>query len=1053
MGESSSIHPSSSMNHHEIDLNLAKTNNDNCNSINQNDDNSLLTDKENIVSTTDDNSHDDFILSEERSLLGELTQIRLYNPKKVTLGHLNINSIPNKFDGIMDVVATKLDIFLISETKIDGSFPDAQFCYGGYTNPYRRDRSFGAGGLLMYVNENIPSRILNEHILPNDTEIMCVEVNLRKQKWVIIGIYRPPNMNVNYFLSHLSKVIDLYSKKYDRVLVMGDFNLEPCDEPIETFCDGYNLHNLVKEKTCFKSVPKCYDLILTNFKHSFQNTSAVTTGFSDFHKMTITVLKTEFVKANPIQINYRNYKNYNPIEFNEDLRIELNNNALSNENYNNFQTIMRNILDRHAPLKKKYLRANSSPFMTKELRKMIMRRSACKNKYLKNKTVEKWENYRKLRNECVKLTKKVKKEYFENLNINSVNDNKTFWKTIKPFFTDKNNKNMKKIILVDDNEIITDDKRNAEVMNDYFVNITQNLNIPEFAAEKIPVEIQCIDPIDEIILNYREHPSIKKISAIINQDENFSFNVVNESQVEKEILELSANKSVGPDAIPPSIVKASFIVVTPPLTNLFNATVEGNIFPSDLKYANISPLYKKDDNTKKENYRPISILPCISKIFERLLLQQISSYITSILSPYLCGFRQGYNAQHALLRLTNNLNKRLDNKEKVGILMMDLSKAFDCIPHKLLIAKLHAYGFGKNSLKLIYSYLIGRNQRVKINTEYSSWKEILDGVPQGSVLGPLLFNIFINDLFLFVENSEVCNYADDNSLTVADTNVSTIIAKLELDILVLNTWFENNGMLLNENKCQFMIIESSHSTRNNVAKINVAGKTIEECKKGKLLGITFDNNLTMAEHIKHICKQASNKLYALARISHFLDETKRRILMKSFIISQFNYCPIIWMYCQRKSNNLINRIHERSLRIAYNDYVSDFNSLLGKDNSVTIHQRNIQMLTSEVYKTLNNLNPSFMKEIFHLKQQHYFTRNEHLAYPNPRTVIYGLESFGYKASQLWSSIPEDVQHATDIHTFKKDIAKYCTNICNCNLCKPYIANLGYIENDTRQNPT
>ena len=202
MGESSSIHPSSSMNHHEIDLNLAKTNNDNCNSINQNDDNSLLTDKENIVSTTDDNSHDDFILPEERSLLGELTQIRLYNPKKVTLGHLNINSIPNKFDGIMDVVATKLDIFLISETKIDGSFPDAQFCYGGYTNPYRRDRSFGAGGLLMYVNENIPSRILNEHILPNDTEIMCVEVNLRKQKWVIIGIYRPPNMNINYFLSH-----------------------------------------------------------------------------------------------------------------------------------------------------------------------------------------------------------------------------------------------------------------------------------------------------------------------------------------------------------------------------------------------------------------------------------------------------------------------------------------------------------------------------------------------------------------------------------------------------------------------------------------------------------------------------------------------------------------------------------------------------------------------------------------------------------------------------------------------------------------------------------
>ena len=309
------------------------------------------------------------------------------------------------------------------------------------------------------------------------------------------------------------------------------------------------------------------------------------------------------------------------------------------------------------------------------------------------------------------------------------------------------------------------------------------------------------------------------------------------------------------------------------------------------------------------------------------------------------------------------------------------------------------------------------------------------------------FNIFINDLFLFVENSEICNYADDNSLTVADANIDTIITKLESDIQNLNTWFENNGMLLNGDKCQFMIIESSRSTRKDVQKVSIAGKTIEECKKGKLLGITFDNNLTMTEHIKHICKQASNKLYALARISHFLDNNKRRILMKSFIISQFNYCPIIWMYCQRKSNNLINKIHERSLRIAYNDYFSDFNSLLEKDNSITIHQRNIQALTLEIYKTLNHLNPSFMKEIFHLKHQHFSTRNQNLAYPNPRTVTYGLESFGYKANQLWSNIPKEIQQANDINTFKSKITEHCAHICSCNLCKPYIANLGYIENN------
>ena len=154
--------------------------------------------------------------------------------------------------------------------------------------------------------------------------------------------------------------------------------------------------------------------------------------------MTLTVLKTEFLKADPIQINYRNYKNYSHLEFSNELRSKLNNDVTSNSNYNNFQSILCQVLEKYAPVKKKYLRANNSPFMTKQLRKMIMNRSRCKNAYFKNKTLENWEKYRKLRNECVKLTRKVKREYFENININSVNDNKTFWKTVEPFFTDKN---------------------------------------------------------------------------------------------------------------------------------------------------------------------------------------------------------------------------------------------------------------------------------------------------------------------------------------------------------------------------------------------------------------------------------------------------------------------------------------------------------------------------------------------------------------------------------------------------------------------------------------
>ena len=261
-------------------------------------------------------------------------------------------------------------------------------------------------------------------------------------------------MNTGYcagMFDHLSRVTDYYSSKYDRVIIMGDFNLEPSEECMKTFCNSYNMYNLVKEKTCFKGPPKFYDLIITNDKHNFQNTEALTTGLSDCHKMTITFMKTTFVKADPIQINYRDYKSYTSNDFNFDLKNKLSHNNDSNKDYRKFQNIVCDVLDHHAPLKKKTVRANNSPFMTKQLIKMIMNRSRYKNAYYKNKTVENWERYRSLRNECVKLTRNVKREYFENLKLNSITDNKKFWKTVKPNFTNKNKKN-DKIILVENEQ-------------------------------------------------------------------------------------------------------------------------------------------------------------------------------------------------------------------------------------------------------------------------------------------------------------------------------------------------------------------------------------------------------------------------------------------------------------------------------------------------------------------------------------------------------------------------------------------------------------------------
>ena len=247
------------------------------------------------------------------------------------------------------------------------------------------------------------------------------------------------------------------------------------------------------------------------------------------------------------------------------------------------------------------------------------------------------------------------------------------------------------------------------------------------------------------------------------------------SDVNKLLKNINIKKATGPDTIPPKLVKLSANILDSHLCNIINKDLESNSFSDGAKIASVRPIYKKKSRHQVGNYRPVSILNTFSKIYERYIRNSVIPFVDNLLSVLISAYRQTYSSNHVLIRLIENWKQSLDKNKFVGVVLMDLSKAFDCIPRELLIAKMDAYGFDLNSLTFFYSYLKNRKQSVKINNTCRIFQILLSGVRQGSILGPILFNIFINDLLMSTKNSELHDFADENTITSSSGTLSQVI--------------------------------------------------------------------------------------------------------------------------------------------------------------------------------------------------------------------------------------------------------------------------------------
>ena len=305
------------------------------------------------------------------------------------------------------------------------------------------------------------------------------------------------------------------------------------------------------------------------------------------------------------------------------------------------------------------------------------------------------------------------------------------------------------------------------------------------------------------------------------------------------------------------------------------------------------------------------------------------------------------------------------------------------------------------------------------------------GVPQGSILGPLLFNIFINDLFLILESTENCNFADDNTVYSCNKSLTSVISNLEVDTSNVLDWLKINQLVANPAKFQLMFLGNIK----HKLCLELNGEVINSTNTVKLLGITIDNKLNFNEHINKICKSANQKINALYRFRKFTNIKQTRSLCNAFVISKFYYCSLIWMFCSKAADSSINRVHKRALRVIYNNSHLNFQELLNIDNSMKFHERHIRALLIEIYKSIHRLNPEIMWDMFFTKYIPYQFRSTNLLkLPTTKTISHGLNAFIFRGSIIWNNLPDSLKNAENLSLFKSELGKLSNIRCSCKIC-------------------
>ena len=936
--------------------------------------------------------------------------------------HFNIRSLPKHqldLETFLSTLFVKFTVIGLTETWLS---PNSVLCYDldGYTSVsrFRNDRI--GGGVSLLIKDGISYNVIEDlSLIHTYMESLFVEIDasvFKTSKNILIGvIYRPPDSNPDIFNEKFAEVLSKINVTKYECYFLGDYNINLLNS--DSHIATANFVDLMFENNLYPSITKptrvteksatlIDNIFINNITNSNQIKGILYCDITDHFPVYI-INFSQNVTHDPGYIRIRDYSERNKTKFQQCLQstdwAQVLNSNDATDAFNVFHKTFVDLYMSCFPMKTfKSGYRNKLVWLTSGMKKSIKHKQYLFYKMRRHPSCENITNYKGFRNKLNYLLRKEERNYYETqLNRNKYNLKKT-WSILKDVINKKRPTDVSKTFNIN-NKTVSNKSDIASAFNKYFVGIGPSL------SQKIPVS--------------DSSPS----SYIHNHNVNSIFlKPVLENEVKSLIKNLKSS-SPGWDNISADIIKTMFQRFLTPLTHILNLSIIQGTFPDSMKIAKVIPLFKSGDKMKINNYRPISVLPVFSKLLERIMYNRILEFIENydILYEHQFGFRIKHSTSLALSVLVEKITSAFNEQNYMIGVFLDFSKAFDTVDHTILLRKLELYGIRGLALKWIESYLTDRFQFVCFDQVDSSYEKVVCGVPQGSILGPLLFLLYINDL------ADVSNilfpilFADDSNMFCTGKNLNDICNTMNQELSRVVEWLNVNKLSLNIDKSHFMVFSNKKYTFEPIITVN--NTPIDRIYETKFLGVIIDSKLTWKAHINYIKSKVAKGIGILCKARKTLNSRSLMTLYYSFIYPYFVYCVEIWggthsihvntLLLQQKR---IVRLLSNSKRLAHTEPL--FKSL----KMLTISKLYTYRMLLFLFKFHNKILPRSMHTLFSRRRDihsHNTRQSNSLNLPKCCSNIM-KHSFIYNAVILYNKSVTKFDFSQSYYTFKKSVIKY-----------------------------